>query len=184
MFVWTDFETTGLDPANEEPLALGLIITDDSFREIARREWILRVELDHPAIVGMAPFVRDMHTKNGLLERLKNGQPRANVEEFACSFLDRYVGRPAESIKERPPMAGNSVSFDMSFLRWHFPELARRFNYRLLDVSTLKLLACATVPGAREWNDSRPDAAHTPIADLEASIAELQHWRGVLRGAA
>lgn len=184
MFIWTDFETTGLDPANEEPLALGLIITDNMFREVARREWVIRLPDDHPALVGMAPFVREMHTKNGLLERLKRGQPRVAVEEFACSFLDRYLGRPADNIKERPPMAGSSVEFDMGFMRWHFPELCRRYNYRLLNVSTLKLLACATIPGAREWNDSRPDAAHTPIADLEASIAELQHWRQVLRGAA
>lgn len=181
MFIWTDFETTGLDPANEEPLALGLIITDNHFREIARREWVIKVDPENPALVGMAPFVREMHTKNGLLERLQYGQPRANVEEFACSFLDRYVGRPAENIKERPPMAGNSIEFDMAFMRWHFPELARRFNYRLLNVSTLKLLACATVPGAQEWNDSRPEAKHTPLDDLDNSIAELAHWRHVLR---
>lgn len=182
MFIWTDFETTGLDPANEEPLALGLVITNNEFREVARREWVIRVDETSPALLGMSPYVREMHTKNGLLERLKFGQPRANVEEFACSFLDRYLGRPAENIKERPAMAGNSVSFDMAFMRWHFPELARRFNYRLLDVSTLKLLSMATVPGAQEWNDSRPEAVHTPLADLEASIAELAHWRQVLRG--
>lgn len=182
MFIWTDLETTGLDPADDEILALGMIITDNAFKEITRFERVIHVPAGWKAMREMDPYVLEMHTKNGLLEKVaESSDCLAAVEKFACAFLDLHLGAAAEKITERPPMAGNSVGFDRGFLTRHCPELIKRFNYRLLDVSTLKVLACATVPGAQKWNDDRPDAAHTPIADLEGSISELAHWRSVLR---
>ena len=181
MFIWCDLETTGLDPAKDEILAIGLIVTDNAFTEIARFERFTHVPAGWKAMRDMSPFVLDMHTRSGLIERVADSRLElADVEREACAFLDQHLGEPAEKIKDRPVMAGNSVHFDRAFLLRHCPELIRRFNYRLLDVSSLKVLACATVPGAREWNDSRPPAPHTPIADLEGSIAELAHWRQVL----
>ncbi len=183
MFIWTDLETTGLDPEREEILALGMIITDNAFKEIARFEQVIHVPAGYRAMREMSPYVLEMHTKNGLLEKVAESRDElAAIEKLACTFLDQHLGAPAEKITDRPPMAGNSVGFDRGFLTRHCPELVKRFNYRLLDVSTLKVLACATVPGAQKWNDSRPDAAHTPIADLEGSISELAHWREVLQG--
>ena len=181
MFIWTDLETTGLDPAKDEILAVGLLITDNEFKEVARAEWVAHVPAGYAAMRNMSPYVLAMHTKNGLLERVADSTAHiGDVERAACAFLDQHLGPAAEKITDRPPMAGNSVHFDRSFLSRHCPELIRRFNYRLLDVSTLKVLACATVPGAQAWNDTRPEAAHTPIADLEGSLAELAHWRQVL----
>jgi oligoribonuclease len=181
VFIWTDLETTGLDPEADEILAVGLIVTDDSFTEIARLERFVHVPAGWKAMRDMSPFVLNMHTQSGLIERVADSRLElAGVEREACAFLDQHLGEPAEKITARPVMAGNSVHFDRSFLSRHCPELLRRFNYRLLDVSTLKVLACATVPGAQAWNDSREPARHTPIADLEGSIAELAHWRQVL----
>ena len=181
MFIWTDLETTGLDPEADEILAVGLLITDDSFKEIARFEMVSHVPAGWRAMRDMSPYVLNMHTKSGLIERVADSRLElADVEREACAFLDQHLGPAAEKIRDRPPMAGNSVHFDRAFLLRHCPELIRRFNYRLLDVSTLKVLACATVPGAQTWNDSRGPAPHTPIADLEGSLAELAHWRQVL----
>jgi oligoribonuclease len=181
VFIWTDLETTGLNPEADEILAVGLLITDNTFNEIARFERAVHVPAGWRAMRDMSPYVLDMHTKSGLIERVADSRlSLADVEQQACEFLDQHLGEPAEKITARPPMAGNSVHFDRAFLLRHCPELIRRFNYRLLDVSTLKVLACATVPGAQAWNDSRPPAPHTPIADLEGSIAELAHWRQVL----
>lgn len=182
VFIWTDLETTGLEPSENKILALGLILTDDSFREIARGEWAVYTMPDDPEVLAMSDFVRDMHTRNGVLERaFASPLGLGSVEHRACELIDAHVA-PTDDIKARPCMAGNSIAFDRAFVSLHMPELARRFHYRLLDVSTLKVLAMATVPGAREWNESHGEVAHTPLADLEASIAELQHWREVLRG--
>lgn len=183
-FIWTDLETTGLFPKRDEILSLGLIITDENMREIARAEWAIHVPAGWQAMRDMPDVVRAMHAKNGLLDRVAESRlSLANVEFAACQFLDEHLGEPAESPKARPPMAGNSVHFDRAFIEHHCPTLIRRYNYRLLDVSSFKVLAMATVPGAKEWNASRPDAAHMPLADLEGSIAELAHWRRVLANA-
>ncbi len=180
-FIWCDLETTGLDPQREEILSVGLLITDDNMREVARFERDVHVPLGYLAMREMSDYVREMHTKSGLLQRCEaSTQHLGDVEREARAFLTQHLGEPAEKITERPPMAGNSVNFDRGFLTHHCPGLIKHFNYRLLDVSTLKVLALATVPGARAWNDSRPDAAHTPLADIEGSLLELAHWRAVL----
>lgn len=182
MFVWTDLETTGLEPTENRILALGILITDDAFREVARAEWPVYADPSCPEVRAMSDFVREMHTRGGTLERsFASPWGLGSVEQHACALIDAHAGAPAVEIRTRPCMAGNSVAFDRAFIALHMPELARRYNYRLLDVSTLKVLAMATVPGAREWNDSRPPAPHTPLADLEGSIAELEHWRQALR---
>lgn len=184
-FIWVDLETTGLFPARDEILALGMIITDEHMTEIARFERIVHVPAGFRAMRDMSDYVREMHTKNGLLERVADSRlTLANVEDEAVDFLDTHLGPRAELVRDRPPMAGSSVHFDRAFIDRHCPNLALRFHYRLLDVSSFKVLSMATIPGAKEWNDSRPDAAHTPLADLEGSIAELAHWRRVLSGAA
>ena len=180
MFIWTDIETTGLDAREDLILALGLIVTDAQMREVARREWVVHWDLDSEQwkTLRMSDFALATHTKSGLLERVRASQTNLRqVEMEAAAFLDGLVGVPAENIKARPVMAGNSVSFDREFIREHVPHLHMRYNYRLLDVSSFKVLAMATIPGAKEWQDSRPEPAHTPLADLEGSMAELQHWR-------
>ena len=180
-FIWCDIETTGLDRDLDDILALGLVLTDAEFRVIDQREWVIGVP--QSSLDRMNDFVLKMHTTSGLLDRVRASEFDIDtVEVIACAFLDAYLGEPAEAPRDRPPMAGNSVHFDRGFLDSAMPTLMKRFNYRHLDVSSLKVLAMATVPGARAWNDSRPHAAHTPLADLEGSIAELQHWRAVISG--
>lgn len=184
MFVWLDTETTGLDPLRDEVLAVGIIVTDDSFREVARNEWTI----SHREIEGlMSRHVYEMHTASGLLGRVRAADPTLSsldaVEGDVSRWLRSVLGVPDPDIKRRPPLAGNTIGFDRAMLAKHMPQVLSHVHYRSLDVSSLKVLAMATVPGAREWNDSRPDPAHTPLADLEGSIQELAHWRQVLAGA-
>lgn len=179
MFVWTDIETTGLIPTDDWILSLGMIITDDAFKELARFESAVFFEPSPDDRI--AKFVLDMHTENGLWERCKTAPHRHDVEKAACAFLDKHLGPPAENLKDRPVMAGNSVHFDKSFLDYFMCDLMKRLNYRILDVSTLKVLAYATVPGARAWDAKRDPANHTPLKDLEGSLAELAHWRAELK---
>lgn len=186
-FLWTDIETTGLNPRKDLILAVGIIITEGpEFREVARGEWVVPQD---PEVMDalLSTFVREMHTKSGLLVDVEtawfDGWRPVYAETEIGAWLLRHLGPPAASAKDRPAWAGNSVHFDKAFISEQMPCISRHYSYRCLDVSTLKLLAMATIPGAKEWNDSRPEAEHTPLADLEGSLAELAHWREVLRGA-
>lgn len=184
MFIWTDIETTGLDPARDEVLALGLLITDDKFNDVASREWIIHVPAGFRAMRDMSDYVREMHERNGLLQRVADSQLDVRaVEREACAFLDEHLGPPAQQIRERPPMAGNSVHTDRSFLAHHCPALISRFNYRHLDVTSFRLLALAETPSAQLWIDAQPDVEHMPLADIAASRREFAHWRRILRAA-
>jgi oligoribonuclease len=182
-FIWTDIETTGLHARKDLILALGIIITDENMKELARAEWVAHYNKhDLSYALNGNDFVTAMHTKNGLLERVAASKLElCDVEELAGNFIDLHLSGVAASVKDRPPMAGNSVAFDREFIREDMPLLIERYNYRLLDVSSFKVLALATIPGAAEWNATRGEAAHTPLKDLEGSISELAHWVRELR---
>jgi oligoribonuclease len=184
VFVWTDIETTGRSPVRDEILALGMIITDDKMRELARQEWVVHVPSGWKSMREMSDYVHAMHVRSGLLERVADSRLLlADVEREACEFLAEHLGAPDWPITNRPPMAGSSVHFDRTFLVVHMPALLEHFSYRNLDVSSFKVLAIALVDGARELNAARKEPAHTPLADLEGSIAELAQWLRVLSGA-
>ena len=72
-------------------------------------------------------------------------------------------------------MCGNSICQDRRFLANYMPALERFFHYRNLDVSTLKELAKRWKPEALKGFSKR--GAHTALADIEDSIAELRHYR-------
>lgn len=173
MFIFTDIETTGLDPSTDEIVALGIIITRDDFTEVARQEWFL--DISHADIENIAPEVLKMHKASGLFDKCYNsGFDIVDVEESAIAFVQVNCPEPS-------PMAGNSIHFDRAFLKVCMPDLEKTYHYRNFDVSTLRLLCHATVPGAKNWKPPHPK--HTPIADLENSLEELAHWREVLKGA-
>lgn len=183
MFVWVDIETTGLDDRDDAILSLGMIVTTDTFKEVARREWAVGgVSADK--YKRMSPEVRKMHEASGLLawaEQYADLAPGlGDIERDAIAWLQRVLA-PYEVVTQ-PIMAGNSVHFDSRFLSRQMPALRALMHYRLLDVSTLKVLCLATVPGAAFWEGARAGAKHTPLADLDRSLAELAHWRAVLTG--
>ena len=82
------------------------------------------------------------------------------------------------------PMCGNSICQDRRFLVRLMPRLEGYFHYRNIDVSTIKELC-------RRWNAPlvdgfRKNGAHTALADIEESVAELKYYRqfmGPLAGA-
>lgn len=166
--VWCDLEMTGLDPDANAIIEMGLIVTGPDLKAI---ETFQRTIWQPPEVLArMEPFVRDMHTKNGLLERVKaSPTSQRTVEKDAVTFLMRHV-EPFEGI-----LAGNSIHTDRSFLVKHMPSFDKLLHYRMVDVSGLKILSRAWFPNAP--GRSKADASHTVLADLEQSIAELSHYR-------
>jgi oligoribonuclease len=170
-FVWMDLEMTGLDPERCAIIELGLIITDAELTPIAQLErviWQPEAVLDR-----MEPFVRSMHTRNGLLEKVRaSAFSLADVEREALALVAAHCGF-REGI-----LAGNSIHQDRRFLVRHMPLLEGFLHYRQVDVSSLKVLARAWYGPEAEFRKEQKN--HTALEDIQASLDELRHYRAHL----
>jgi len=171
VLVWIDLEMTGLDPETCAIVEMAMILTD---RELNRLADPFAVAIWQPESVlqSMGPFVRTMHEKTGLLDKIRASKVTVNdVESRALEILARYATyRTAR-------LCGNSVWQDRRFLCKYMPLFDQYMHYRLVDVSTLKELA--------GWwyntsYDKPSDGEHAALFDIEQSIAELQFLRGAV----
>jgi oligoribonuclease len=167
-FVWCDLEMTGLDPATCTILEIGIIITGPDLVPIAQLEhavWTPESQLE-----TMEPFVRDMHTKNGLLDRVRASRvTMREAERNAVELVLRHTTFRTGTL------AGNSIHVDRRFLQAQMPLLEECLHYRQLDVSSLKVLAKAWYPAGPEFKKESKD--HTALADLRASLEELRFYK-------
>jgi oligoribonuclease len=167
-FVWLDLEMTGLDPRTCAIVEIGVIITGPDMVPIAEIEHA--VWQPDEVLARMEPFVRDMHTKNGLLERVRAS--RVSLREAERNVLELVSKHCAfrEGV-----LAGNSIHVDRRFLIEHMPLLEGYLHYRQLDVSSLKVLTRAWFPESREFK--KESKSHTALADLRDSLEELRFYR-------
>jgi oligoribonuclease len=169
-FVWCDLEMTGLDADQCSIIEMGLIITGPDLKPLV--EWERAIWQPEEALARMEPFVRVMHTRNGLLERVRASETSlrsAEKEAMATVLQHCEVG---EGI-----LAGNSIHTDRSFISRHLPGFDRVLHYRMVDVSSLKIVTRAWYPNAA--GRSKVDSSHTVLSDLRASIGELSHYQSM-----
>ncbi|MGI8574912.1 MAG: oligoribonuclease [Egibacteraceae bacterium] len=169
--VWIDLEMTGLDPEREVVVELAVIVTDGDLRVIEEGPDLV-VAAPEEALERMDPFVRDMHTKSGLLDEIRAS--RISLEEAereVLAFVRRHVPEARTA-----PLAGNSVHADRLFMRRYLRALDAHLHYRIVDVSTVKELARRWYP---ETFAAAPPKAegHRALADIRESIAELRWYR-------
>lgn len=170
--VWLDLEMTGLDPQRDVILQAAVILTTKDLTPL--EEYACDIWQPEHELEKMTPFVRDMHEKNGLIDRVRGSKLELQAAEKR--LLERIAGWcPYPAI-----LCGNSVGQDKRFVDRHMPGLAGYLSYRILDVSSLKLLA-------RYWyGDSavfqKPEEGeHDALVDIRNSIAELRHYRALLK---
>jgi oligoribonuclease len=168
---WIDLEMTGLDPVTDVILQAAVIITSSNLQPLEKYTcdvW----QPDH-ALARMSPFVRDMHEKNGLVARVR--QSRLDTAGAEKRLLERVAGwctYPAI-------ICGNSVGQDKRFIDAHMPGLGGFLSYRILDVSSVKILARAWYGESAEFK--KPEAGeHDALVDIQNSIDELAHYRKVV----
>jgi oligoribonuclease len=168
VLVWVDLEMTGLDPETCAIVQMAMILTNPELEEIARP---LDVTIWQPDSVleTMSPFVRTMHTKNGLIDKIRASTTALEeAEEQALELLSEHAAYRTGRL------CGNSVWQDRRFLTRYMPRFEGYLHYRQIDVSTLKELG-------KWWYGAsfdKPDQAqHTALFDIRQSIAELEFYR-------
>lgn len=169
--VWLDLEMTGLDVDADVILQAALIVTSADLTPL--EQFCCDIWQPEPALAEMTPFVREMHEKTGLIERVR--QSKTELRRAEQQLLEIVSGWcPFGAV-----LCGNSIGQDRRFVDRHMPGLAAYLTYRLLDVSTVKLLA-KTWFGPKAVYPKPTDGKHDALVDIKNSIAELAHYKRTL----
>src|SRR3954451_23338977 len=171
--VWIDCEMTGLNLGSDALIEVAALVTD--FDLVVMGEG-LEVVIKPPAesLEQMDEFVRNMHIASGLLAELASGVSLREAEERVLAYVREFCPEGT-----RPPLAGNTIGTDRSFLARDMPELETFLHYRVVDVSSIKELARRWYPRAY-YNAPPKRGNHRALADIQESIEELRYYRATV----
>lgn len=178
--LFLDIETTGLTHGEDLLLEVGMIVTDMQLNELqdGRISFLVHWstgQLDE--YLQGKDFVREMHTKNGLLQEVATS-PLGEDEDIVLIRVKDWIVdyQNMHEIKNFHP-AGSSVHFDVTWLDYEFlykvgyPSFSKAANlhHRYYDVSAIKMFLQMTVADG-EYNPG-PEDEHRALSDLENDIA-------------
>ena len=168
--VWIDCEMTGLDLGADALIEVAALVTDFELNVLGDGVDLI-IKPPASSVEQMGDFVRGMHTTSGLLEALDGGITMAEAEQQVLDYIREHC--PEGS---RPPLAGNTVATDRSFLARDMPDLEAFLHYRIVDVSSIKELSRRWYPRAY-FQAPAKRGNHRALADIQESIEELRYYR-------
>lgn len=172
--LWIDLETTGLNASTDQILEVAIVLTGLDLGTVATFSGVIRPQGDLDDVLGAAPpLVQDMHRASGLTRDLRSAQ--TSLEQF-----DEAVAEAVRSVAGGGPfiLAGNSVSFDRSFIEQQMPKLAGLLHYRTFDVRTVQILM--DLSGASEEYAETTEmiqegmVVHRALDDIQCSISRAR----------
>ena len=172
-FVWIDLEMTGLDPQKDVILEMAVVITDANINVIQQYD---PITISHDLDTLTFNFSKKKYKEllgafkaSGLLDRVKNSTTNIeDAEELLFQMLKEHC------IKKECYLAGNSVWNDANFLIKYMPKVWNFLHYRLLDVSSLRLLRESWYPQVSKFQKKD---LHDAMADVLESIEQLKYQR-------
>ena len=166
--LWVDLEMSGLDPEACRILEVAAIVTDLEFSEL---ETLHEVVHQPPEVLSaMDAWCTQHHAESGLTAAVAEGRPEAEVEQAVRALIDRHFPP-----NRRAVLCGNSVGTDREFIRAWWPSVARRLHYRLVDVSSWKVIL-----KERFKVTVKKAGGHRALDDVRESIRELETYVGLL----
>ena len=160
---------TGLEVEKEKILEVAALVTDHDLKSFGSLEAVVFQPAE--VLAGMDEWCRKTHGKSGLVDRVPHGITEAALDDSLCSLLDA-----PDCPKGRPILAGNSIAQDRKFIDRYLPKFAARLHYRMLDVSSFKI-----VFEHRLGLKYKKQNKHRALDDVRESIAELQCYLGYIR---
>jgi oligoribonuclease len=171
VLAWMDLALTGLDPTRHVIVEIATLVTDDELQIVAEGPDLV-VSATAEQLDAMDSFVREMHTKSGLLTAIEASTlPLADAATATLDFLRQHLPDPRSV-----PLAGNSIGTDRRFLATHLPDVERFFHYRSVDVSTVKELVRRWYPDVLAGAPAKK-TSHRAMDDIKESVAELAYYR-------
>ena len=171
MLVWMDLEMTGLDHTTDSIVEIATLVTDDDLQIVAEGPDLVIHQPDE-VLDRMDPFVREMHTKSGLLDAIRAST--VSLEDAGAATLEFIKQHAPEPMTV--PLCGNSIGTDRRFLAAYLPDIETHLHYRSVDVSSIKELVKRWYP---DVDAQRPHGhgAHRALDDIRESVAELAYYR-------
>ena len=166
---WLDMEMSGLDLNKEVIIEVACIITDMNFRELDSFETVVK----QPQIFldNMDAWNKEHHGKSGLTAKVPSGMEADFVEAKLVDMINKHFPLSKTDSKKRPILAGNSIMQDRLFIDKYFKELSSRLHYRMVDVSSFKVLM------TNKYNiEYRKQNSHRALDDIRESIGELKFY--------
>jgi oligoribonuclease (3'-5' exoribonuclease) len=204
LYCWFDTEYTTLELERAQLLEVALIVTDDELRPLkghskgipksVLHEDGLSVCLTPPPQEAISDHVKQNYQP--LLERCRReGRSPEEVDGYLGGYMDAFAECANERVQDRPVLAGNSIYADYFLARKFLRGFLSRLNYRLFDVTTLKLEWLFHYRGKKFGKLGSPEAIgelyrgrdpivgdkHDAYYDVQASIAELAFYRSHLK---
>lgn len=162
--LWVDLEMTGLDTEKDVIIEVACEVTDFNFKTLASYEAVIKHHDD--LLDNMNDWSKVQHQASGLTDRIKkDGRDEKEVVHELVGFIQAQFG------SEPAILAGNSIHNDRAFIRHHWPEVEDLLHYRMLDVTSFKILMQAKY----SVNFAKKEV-HRAFDDIQASIAELQYY--------
>jgi oligoribonuclease len=168
--VWIDLEMTGLDTVRHTIVEIAVLVTDSDL-ELVDDGIDLVIHATPEELAQMDDFVRNMHTKSGLLPQIEAST--LSLEEAGAQVLE-YLGTrvPANTA----PLCGNSIGVDRRFLDRYLPAVDQYVHYRSIDVSSLKELSRRWNPAVHKGRPGKQES-HRALDDIRESLEELRYYR-------
>ena len=166
--LWVDLEMTGLNPRKDLILEIAAVITDFNFKILASYE--ARVKHNKNKLVKLFKanlWYSDQFSKNrdDFLNIPDNAKNSKDIEIELVKFIKHNFG------SELAILAGNSIHCDRGFIKQYWPKLDTQLHYRMLDVSSWKI-----VMNTKFNLEFEKQSTHRAFDDIQASIAELQFY--------
>ncbi|HET7689586.1 MAG TPA: oligoribonuclease [Nocardioidaceae bacterium] len=171
--VWIDCEMTGLSLEKDALIEVAALVTDFELTVLGDGVDVV-VKPPREALDQMDDFVRNMHVSSGLLDLLDSGVTLQEAEEQVLGYIRQHCATGS-----RPPLAGNTVATDRSFLARDMPALESFLHYRNVDVSSIKELSRRWFPRAYFQSPAK-SGNHRALADIQESIEELRYYRAAI----
>jgi len=169
-FVWVDLEMTGLDPTKDVILEVATIITDSQLNIIATGPDL--VSCQPPDVLGrMSNIVAKMHKDSGLIDKVKSScVPLLEIEKQTVAFIKSHCQ------VDKAVLAGNSIWQDRRFIERYMPQILDYLHYRIIDVSSIRILIQAWYPDNPNAQFQKKDT-HRALEDIKESIEQLKHYK-------
>ena len=162
-FYWLDLEMSGLNPEVDKILEAAVVITNKHLSPTVTFE--TPVFQSPEVLENMNTWCKEHHAKSGLIDRVPSGISEKELDKKLCEIADTYFKN------ESVILCGNSIAHDRKFVEAYLPAYTAKLHYRMLDVSSFKIVFQEMFGKRYEKNNN-----HRALDDIYESIEELKYY--------